>query len=1192
MSYRFCFGPSGAGKTRILQQRMLSKAEEALNAYARGGEGEMPPFPHFLYVIPEQYSMQTQMDLVTRSSRQGILNVDVLSFARMAYRIFGETGADARTALTGVGKSLLIRRAAAKHRKELGVLADRIDRVGYISSIQAMITEFMQYQLSPDDVAEMADFAAAHGQRALEARLKDLIVIYRGFLEEEAERFMTGEEKLGLLAAAIPDSEIARGSVVVIDGFTDFTPVQMKVIAALLQTAKEVIVSLTFADDGGPGPEDIRAESRPEEQDLFYLSRLTAAKIMRLAASLHVPHSAEADIILHDPVPQRFRANPAMAHLEEKLFRFPTAAFAGKAEDVIFLERASSPEAEVRQMCLKISRMAKEEGYAYRDFGVIAGDIGKYQDLIETAAAEYGLPVYIDTTRQIIHNPVIEAVRSALSVSAGDFSYEMVFRYLRSGLSGIEIRDVDRMENYCLEHGIRSKAQWNKTWEDETLEEPRQAFLREIEPVLLTGKHTAAERTEALYAFLTGIDAKERIRAWADRFEEAGDTARAQEFDQIYRAVISLMEQIYDLTGPEEIGAAEYAELMEAGLSEIKIGTVPRLADRILVGDVQRTRMSEVRVLFFLGANDGNVPQNTSQGGFISDLEREFLLTYRDELAPTPRQKMYMQRLHIYMNLTRCTDRLYVSWAEMDTDGSALRPSYMISLLEQMFPDVHEQVPEGNPLTEQFSGSADGHELLASAVRAYADGLMKPGSAEEKEFLTFYGVIAADDIARMPDVPVMTAWRLRRAAFARYKPEPIPAETVKKLYHGNIYGSVSSMETAAECYRRFFLQKGLGLTERKTYTFENSDKGTIMHESIRKFSELLQSRHLDWRSFSDADGQKLSREAIRGAVDGYRGDLLVTSDRRKAKTYRMERVLERTVQTIRAQIQAGKFTPAFFEYVFGTAGEYILPLKNGWTLRMRGRIDRVDLYLENAGGAAGPESAGRSPENLGDGTVIHVKVVDYKSGYRKPDFDQMAAGLQIQLLVYMDVILRELERQNPKAKVVPSAVFYYWFHDPVLKDKDAAFQDLTEKDGSPETAVNPAITRALRPTGLVNESEIGNLDTTLAQDEAARSSDYIPVSKNKSVEGKPVTYRKSDKVLTADGFGILMETVREAVSKIAEDILDGDITVCPVILDERTDACTYCPYAGACGFDPRIPGERRRNVPKWDRGTDDGKKEG
>ncbi|WP_194611139.1 PD-(D/E)XK nuclease family protein [Clostridium vitabionis] len=1202
MSYRFCFGPSGAGKTRLLQSRMLERAEDALRAFARGGEnGEAAAFPHFLYVIPEQYSMQTQMDLVTRSASRGIMNVDVLSFARMAYRIFGETGADERSVLSGVGRGLLVRRAAAKHKKDLHVLADRIDRVGYISSIQAILTEFMQYQLSPEDVGEMADFAAANGQRALEARLRDLIVIYRGFLEEEKDRFMTGEERLGILAEQIPKSETVRDSVVVIDGFTDFTPVQYRVIASLLLSAKEVVISLTFGEDGGPEPAEIRADSRPAEQELFSLSRLTAAKIMRLAEELRVPHSAEPDIVPAGDVPGRFQGNSALAFLEKSLFRFPTAEYRGKAAGAVAVWSAKDPEAEVRRMCALISRMAKEEGYAYRDFGVIVGDLDQYQNLVWTVAAEYGLPVYIDTTRQIIHNPVIEAVRSALSIAAGDFSYEMVFRYLRSGLSGLAPRDVDILENYCLEHGISSRSRWAAPFANEEMEVFRKQFLEEIEPIRLTGKHTAGERTEALYAFLVHIGAEEKIRAFAEAFEQAGDTVRAQEFDQIYRAVVNLMDQIFDLTGAEEIGAAEYLELMEAGLSEISLGTVPRLADRILVGDVQRTRMNEVKVLFFLGANDGNVPKNTSQGGFISDLEREFLLTFRDELAPTPRQKMYMQRLHIYLNLTRCTDRLYVSYAASDTDGSALRPSYMIGLLLRMFPDIREEKPEELPVTEQIAGSADAHRVLAGQIRSYADGAMKAGSEEEREFLTLYGVLAADDLAKGPaEAPKMTVWRMRKAAFLRYDPKPITGETVEKLYHGNLYGSVSSMETAAQCYLRYFLQRGLGLTERRLFTFESSDRGTVMHDSVKKFGELLRERHLRWQDISDSEGKALVREALAGAVNGYRGDLLTVSSRRRAQTVRMERLLERTVRTIRAQLRAGVFTPVLFEYLFGISGEYILPLENGGTLRMLGRIDRVDLYVELPGGQ--PESAEEStklPEGLDGGSVVHVKIVDYKSGMQKPDFDRMAAGLQVQLLIYMDVMCREISRRNPKARVVPSAVLYSWFHDPVLRDKDAVFaavpageDDAGRNAGRREKAEReaealalPALTRALRPTGLVCGEEIGNLDRTLAADPAARASDYIPAAKNKSADGKPVTYRKSEKVLTGRSFELLMKTVRDAVAEIAQNILAGNITASPVILDAGTSACTWCPYAGACGFDPRIPGCSRRIVEKWDRGV-------
>ena len=1153
MGYRFCLGASGAGKSSALHKWAMARAGAALDRQDFSG--------NFFIVVPDQYTMQTQKEMVLAAGeRGGILNVDVLSFGRLSHRIFEEVGADARGVLDDMGKTLLLRRLVSRCRKDLVLLGNGIEKPGMIAEVKSVISEFMQYGISPQKAEELAKSAAAGGQGGLAARLRDLKVLYEAFLEERKNRYITGEETLDLLAEAVPGSELIRESTIVFDGFTGFTPVQYRVLLALMQNAREVIFSLDYGEDGGTPIREVMQGASFEEQDLFSLTRKTVAQICRMAAQNGIVH--EEDWQIGDAEgrrsPARFAGNPALAHLEKSLFRYPVRPYQrreARADLPVHLFLASNPAAEVRQMFLRICELIARKGYHYRDFAVVTGNLPAYEDEIRIGAERMGIPVYLDTSRAVLQNPLTETIRGGLEIGNGDYTYETVFRYLRSGLTGLTEDEVDRLENYCLRRGIASRKRWETAF-DEEFEEMRVKFLSGIGPLRDLGHATAMERTRALYAFLTGIRAGKQLQEQADRFEAAGSTAASMEYRQIYGAVIYLLDELYELLGDEKISAKDFLELVEAGFEEIRLGTLPQQADRILVGDMERTRLSEVKVLFFLGVNDGNIPQGVSRGGLISDLDREFLQGTDAlsgsgaELAPTPRQQMYIQRLYLYMNMTKPKDLLYVSWVKTAGDGGSLRPSYLIGLLQQLYPGIPVEIPEELPASRQLASMADASGLLAGAMRDYADGRYLLDAGREREFLTIYGFCAG---RRCEGRRIR---QLREAAFLHYRPVPVTERTARILYQGKVQGSVTRLETAAQCYLRQFLQYGLRLKEREEYTLEPKDSGTILHESVQRFGQLLREKGLLWASYSRQQGKELAESALTETAGGYHDQILYATARSTYQIKRLQRILERTVDTLQYQLQQGDFEPAYLEQSFGRDGTFQYDLPGGGVLVLEGRIDRVDLCRE--------------------GERLLVKIVDYKSGNRDLDLSMMRAGLQLQLMLYMEAQVRLLERRRPGTQVIPAAMLYYRFDDPMLDAKESAC--ILEEMGrsSEETARNMethSIRGHLRPKGLVgSEPEIlEHLDRGLAS--GASSSEVIPVKLLKKGG-----FAASSRVISQEEYQALRDELREKICLLAEDILEGRTDASPVRIRKDLSACTYCPYQNVCGFDVRIPGYDYRDI--------------
>lgn len=1140
--YHFVFGASGAGKSRQLHREIIQRSAEALT------DGDPV---NFCFIVPEQYTMQTQKELVLEHPDHGILNMDVLSFGRLTHRIFEETGTEERTVLGDVGKSLILRKLAGKYSDSMPVIGGNLHRKGYIAEVKSILSEFMQYGIGPEDVDRLIDCAA--GQGALRARLTDLRTIYDAFLKYEHENFITSEETLDLVAEAAAASPLVAGSVFIFDGFTGFTPVQNRVIAALMKYAREVIISLTLAEDGGLPPAEVRRRGDPgSPQDLFYLTRKTMRDLTELADRQGTAHGE--DVFAgngDDGVPYRFASRPVLAHLEKNLFRYPVRPYGGTTEEVrktFRLIEASTPEEEVRQMCIAMRKTVMEENLCWRDFAVVAGDLSLYEDALRRETERYRIPVYFDTARAVLHDPLTEAVRGALKILTDSWSYESVFRYLRCGLSGVPQDAADRLENYVLERGIRGRKRWQLPFDTE-VEPARQTLLSELAPLLeardaAAGRmQTAAERTEALYGFLTAGQMQEKMERLADRCREKGDQGRAMEYAQIYPAMIDLLDQIHTLLSDERIAAKDYLELIDTGIAEIRLGILPQQTDRVQIGDLERSRLSEVRVLFVLGANDGSIPGSVSHGGLLSDLDREFLQNAGFELTPTPRQQMYIQRLYLYLSLTKPSARLWVSFSDVGTNGKSLRPSYLVPLLVSLFPgclaDGRMERPELDGATEQIMAPDDAMPYLSDALRRYAEGWFenRDRSGEKKELLTAARLLS--DNGRFEE--------LTEAAFRRYVPKPLQPATAERIYGTVIAGSVTRLETCADCYLRHFLQYGLRLEERKEFLLQPADAGAVMHRTLDLFSVEMEKRHLDFRTLTEADRQQIADAVLSKVAEGYGHQILFSTERNRYRIEKMRRILARTLDTLQYQLACGKFMPAGHEVNFGTGAAGVpdglaLPLGGQRQLYLNGRIDRLDLAE--------------------DGDTLYVKIIDYKSGQHDLSRQEILHGRQLQLPVYMEEALQWQRKLHPDKNVQPAALLYYHLADPYITGD---FEDGRASLPEPSAQLLLERHKKMRPSGMLNADAAV---LKLLDENAGMSgpSEVIPVSYLKGGQA-----RSSANLFSGKEYEDLASAVKQKMTGMAAEILDGNVTAQP-FASAKENACTYCPYRNACGFDTRIPG--------------------
>ncbi|MCR4989937.1 MAG: PD-(D/E)XK nuclease family protein [Lachnospiraceae bacterium] len=1113
MSLQFYLGGSGTGKSTQLYKDV--------NEWAKKDRDR-----NFLFLVPDQYTMQAQLELVRNSPSKGIMNVDVLSFSRLAHRVFEETGyMNNKRVLDDTGKSLVLRAVASSVKDDLTVLSGNLDKIGYIHEIKSVISEFKQYDITPEKTDVLLDASQTRGM--LQAKLHDIKLIYNAFNSYISNDYITSEETISLLTDAVTHSEIIKGSVVILDGFTGFTPVQYRLIQRLLELTSKVIISITV--DIKSDPYKIKGE-----QELFCLSKKTILNLQKLSQEINVVQ--DEDVLFENAL--RFNKSPEMEHLMQHIFRYPVIPYKEEVKSINLTE-CDNIENEIRDVCFKIRSLALSGECLYKDMAVVVADPDSYCDIFEDMGRIYGIPFFIDRNHKLMLNPFTEFIKSVLYILKEDFSYRSVFHFLKSGLTGISALDIDEFDNYILANGIKGKkAYLNPIKEDDPdsmIESIRSRFVLMLDPLLKEHK-TASDHCRALLEFIDINEIEDKLLKMKEDFESEGNREKASEFGQVGARIVDLIGQIDDLLGDSPIGLDEFIKTLEAGIEEIDIGSIPAGVDRVMVGDITRSRTSDIKVMFLMGANDGNIPMANSRGGIISDMDREFLKEKDIELSPTPREQIYTQRFYLYTIMSKPSMRLDVSYSRTGNDGKALKESYLIRTIKDLFPAIQVSAVTGNERCfDKITGYEDAIKYYSDAVREYSyDGHSLMSNDE---------LAATGALLKNNNDSCEKAETIENAAFFEYGHDPMPKELAKLIYGSVLTNSVSRLEQLAACQYAHFLRYGMRLQERDEFSFERSDLGTVYHEILKCYSDAIAKKGYAWNDVPEDVSRNALDETVEDVCATYGKTILYSSYSKKNTVERIRRIMTRTVKTIKEQLSSGSFVPEGFETDFSRE----IKLPDDTVMKIKGRIDRIDICKKD--------------------DKLFVKIIDYKSGNKDIDLSSLLYGLQIQQPVYMSETLRQLSVRYPDSIPVMAAMLYYHIDDPILSKADP---------GTPDEEIEEDILSLLRPKGLLsnNREIIECLDGSLSGDAGSVTSRVIPAGTLKSGE-----LSSKSKVISQDNYLVLSNYTDLLIKRLAEMIISGQKAAEPAVLGDR-DPCVYCSFKEVCIYDEKCPGFKVKELEK------------
>ena len=1096
-------GRSGAGKSTAVCSRICRT----------GGARSQ------VLIVPEQNSHEMERKLCQVGGNGVSLYAEVLSFSRLCNRVFLAAGGLGEQELDGGGRVLLMYRAVKSVSGQLTVCQRSANRPAFLESLLSTADELKSCCVPPEELSR----AGADLERPEGEKLRDLGLIFSTYNAMTAQTALDPRDRLTRAADKLKECRWGEGKDLWLDGFTDFTPQQLAMLERLLVQAKDVTVTLTCdhleEDEGGTG--------------IFSPARKTAARLMALARKKGVPCQVE-----HLVPPEGVRT-AALRHLEENLFA-RNGDRAVPSEGSVELFCAHSPRSEVEWTAARIRKLVREEGLRFRDIGVVARNFGAYSDLVESVFDRYEVPVFCSAMHDILEKPVLALVTAALDSITGGYTYDDMFRYLKTGLTDLEDRERDLLENYVLKWDIRgSKWTQEKPWNmhpdgyGRVLEEGDRQLLEQldrlrrqvVEPLEFLRKNrrnTAFEQANALYTFMERIGVPQRLVERMDALQQRGELALAEEYRQLWDILCGALEQCAALLGDTPMELEEFASLFRLVLSQYDVGSIPVSLDRVTAGETTRQTNHRVKVLFFLGADDGSVPQVSGGAGLLSDDDRSLLASYGLELNQSTEELLYREMTTLYQICALPSQRLILSWPGQGSGGEDRRPCFVVERLKLLYSDLQE-------VREDTLG---GLFRLEAPRPALEQAGRYPALRQVLEGMPEYAI----PLHRMEQARGWARGRLSR-------------RSVEMLYGRRVPMSASRMDQYKSCHFSYFMKFGLKAKARKPAGFTAPEYGTFVHYVLEHILQVCDTEIKNgvW----DDQTRKTVHEETKKIVDRYvqeeLGGLEQQTDRFRYLFRRLLRAVQAVVDNVVQELVLSSFQPISFELGFGRQKD-LPPVEltvGDMTLSISGFVDRVDGWVHN----------GR----------LYLRVVDYKTGRKSFDLTEVWNGLGLQMLLYL-FTLEDKGQSIYGLPVEGAGVLYLPARDVTVRGSRSMAEEARQK----------AVDKELQRKGLVLDDPEVISAMEPAGGEGYR---FLPLKVKRSGE---IT---GEALVSAQRLGRLQKHIERVLGDICQELAAGNIAADPFWRGPEKNACRFCDYAAACHFEEGKGGDCRRWLPKMDSGA-------
>ncbi len=970
MGLKIVYGKAGTGKSEFIFNEIKNKIN--------GNEK--------IYIItPEQFSFTAEKKLLQAVGNNAVINAEVLTFERMAYRVINEVGGVTKVNLSESGKAMLIYNILETEKSKLKFLGKSDKNIEIVSKT---ITELKKHNINLENLQETIEKTE---DLYLKTKLQDIYLLYKNFQDKIQKNYIDENDILTILSKQIEKTEIFKNTLIYIDEFAGFTPQEYEIIKKLLKSAKEITITMCT---------DSIIESTSPETDIFYSNKITISKLLKLQ---------ENEKITPIYLKERYRfKSEELKHLEQNIYSVPYKKYEKEIKNLnLFL--ALNQYSEIENVAKNIIKLVRDEKYRYNEIAIITKNIEQYSKIIKAIFNKYEIPVFIDEKKELSQNILVKYIISLLEIFSKNWSYDSVINYIKSGFLEISEHEIFELENYCTSCGIKQSKWYKEDWKygnhsEEFIKKMNELRKKIVTPLVkfkqkFIGLKNFEEITKALYDFLIENNINIKLQNKIEELEKLEQKELADEYLASWDILINLFDEIVMVFGKENITFEKYEEILKVGLNNSSLGSIPQNIDQIIVGDVDRSRSHKVKAMFIIGMNDGSFPSINKNEGFLNDKDRKILKENEIELAKVMEEKIYDDNFNIYKAMSTAEEKLFLSYSSVDEEGKTLRASIIITKIKQIFSKIIEK----SDVIEK--------ELLITTKQIIFDELLLNirNFIDDKKidpiWFEIYNIYKNDENWKYKLQDAIKALNYTNI------PQNINSETIQKLYGETLKTSISRLEQYRSCPFSFYLKYTLKLSEKSLFQIQSLDTGSFMHEVIDEFFTIVNNKNIKLKEITEEEIEKIINEIIQEKLLEKKNYIFQSTAKYKLLVERLRRLILKSMKYIILTITSGDFELFGNEIEFKENAKYPpikLELDNGKTVEITGKIDRVDI-AKNADGK-------------------YVRIIDYKSSVKDIDLNKVISGLQIQLLTYLDAIT-EIE------DVLPAGVFYFNLIEPIIKAK-------------------------------------------------------------------------------------------------------------------------------------------------------------
>ncbi len=1075
-------------------------------------------------LVPEQFTMQTDIALLKRLDVRVTMDIKVKSFGSLSREVLGRVGGIKLPYVNEGGRRMLAQYLLGEHREALGVLGKGWDQSGVATKLVETLSEFRGLGMQAADVAALRD----HGEvpPLLDEKLADMALLLADYETALGEKRLDNEARLRLLAEKLRRAEWLSGLHIYLDGFHSLSMPEFEVLKALEAVGCVLTLGLVLP------PEALSEETG------WWQGHAAVAASLRFFEALEA-----ADLIdTIEPLAADESTLPETAQLAHGLFGYGQAPCEEEAANVE-IWKAPQPETEITYLAGRLRRMVAEEGLRWHDFHITTNQPQVYFPLIERIFKQYEIPVFIDERKDLGAHYLVRYLLNALDMVESGFGYAPVFACLSTGLAGLDDEAVVALDYYARakhlrgtmyfdaryfrlpDENVRSRKLEGLRARQEAAWRAHEAFTARFRPFYedLRAAETVRDYSAVVYHFLTAPELLDAFHA----DDDAKSPIQRETDDQIVEALVNLLDQLVSTIGEMPVRLDQYLRILDEGLSEASLGILPPAQDEAAVMELARARTGRARVQVIVGMSDAWMPsEGVSRTIFIKE-EKRWLEAAGVDLRFDDSRILEDEALCLYETLLKPTDRLILSYPLSAPGGSVMNESVFITRARQLLTKLEE--------TSLLAAMED--------VRPYLEWESLKDAAD---WLRRYGTVPAlaesdpENVRRVASLfryfekarPQLAPFLKDGLYYTNLRP-PLAPEVVRALYPslGEKRVSITELESWQGCPYKHFLRYGIRPEEGLDVALANDEIGTVLHGTLDQLTHDLKA-HPEWLEWDDAAicaqmDEYLTAEQAK-VIDGQRSQ----EARNVQGLEKLRRQGHKAGRFIIRQLRESQFAPRFNEVAFGESAP-ILPAiyldLGGEIVRIEGRIDRIDTWRQ--------------------GDKLYARVIDYKSGDQTFDIARVWQGLDLQLLLYLRAAMGW--RQKP----LPAGVFYLSLKQP--------FVDTSSMD---EEEIEALITESLLMDGVFidDEAVIAALDEGIRQ-----GRERVIHIKGRKAPG--------ESCLSAEMLEKLLDHTLAAARDAVCAVLAGDIRVLPLEGDEK-GGCKYCRYSAICRFEAGRSGNQTRSV--------------